>query len=122
MVEQFIDMCAFCKQGVSKTNMSYQKGKVFHPECYVEHGVDFAAPDSDLAQLSARTRVELVQLKNMQVRMGSEKQESKLSEKKISKKAKRKVKPKKARLVRKKKPKKSRLVRKKKPKKSSRRR
>jgi hypothetical protein len=96
LVEQFIDMCAFCKQGVSKTNMSYQKGRVFHPECYIKHGVDFATPDSELAQLSARTRVELVQLKNMQVRIGSEKQRPKPPKKKSIKKTKRKAKAKRA--------------------------
>jgi hypothetical protein len=76
LVEDFVDMCAFCKQGVPRANMVYQKGLVFHSQCYTDHGNDFAAPDPELAQLSARTRVELVQLKNMRVRSETQKQSS----------------------------------------------
>lgn len=70
MVEdkKFIDMCAVCKQGVTKLDMVYQKGRVFHPRCYETQGNNFPAIDQDLAQLSARTRIELVQMKNLKVR------------------------------------------------------
>lgn len=73
MVEdkKFIDMCAACKQGVTKLDMVYQKGRVFHARCYETRGGDFPAIDQDLAQLSARTRIELVQMKNLKVRSDS---------------------------------------------------
>ncbi len=90
MTELFVDLCAFCKQGVSKTDMDYQKGKVFHAQCFTEHGKDFAAPDSELAQLSAKTRIELVQLKNMKVRSETQKQTAIPAKKKVSKKQKKK--------------------------------
>lgn len=64
----FIDMCAVCKQGVSRETMTYQKGRVFHQQCFEKQGSSFPTIDSELAQLSARTRVELVQMKNLKVR------------------------------------------------------
>ncbi|MGQ0772727.1 MAG: hypothetical protein ACT4NT_08165 [Nitrososphaerota archaeon] len=96
MAELFVDMCAFCKQGVLKTDMDYQKGKVFHAKCFTEHGGSFVTPNSELASLSAKTRIELVQLKNMQIRSELEKQAKKQIKKKSSKKAKPKKKSKKA--------------------------
>lgn len=92
MAELFVDMCAFCKQGVLKTDMDYQKGKVFHAKCFTEHGGSFATPNSELASLSARTRVEIVQLKNMQARSELETQAKKATKKKSRRKAKSKKK------------------------------
>ncbi|MEW6042710.1 MAG: hypothetical protein AB1608_00400 [Thermoproteota archaeon] len=88
MAEEFVDMCAVCKQGVPKPDMVYQKGKVFHSQCFTDHGSSFAAPDSELAQLSARTRIELVQLKNMKARTEIEKQIAKTQKKPTKKKSK----------------------------------
>jgi hypothetical protein len=48
--------------------MDYQKGKVFHAQCFTEHGNTITMVDPDLAHLSARTRIELVQLKNLKMR------------------------------------------------------
>jgi hypothetical protein len=66
--KNFIDLCAVCKQGVSKLDMVYKKGRVFHPQCFVNYGSTFPTPDTDLTSLNARTRIELVQLKNLKVR------------------------------------------------------
>ena len=66
--KDFVDMCAICKQGVLRTDMDYQKGKVFHAQCFTEHGNTITMVDPDLAHLSARTRIELVQLKNIKMR------------------------------------------------------
>ncbi|MEM3064372.1 MAG: hypothetical protein QW177_03265 [Candidatus Nitrosotenuis sp.] len=87
MAEEFIDMCAVCKQGVPKSDMVYQKGKVFHSQCFTDHGSSFTVPDSEIAQLSARTRIELVQLKNMKVRAELEKQLVKTQNKQTKKKS-----------------------------------
>jgi hypothetical protein len=61
-------MCAVCKQGVSKTLMIYQKGRVFHERCFETYGNQFPPINQELAQESARTRVELVQMKNLKAR------------------------------------------------------
>ncbi len=66
--KDFVDMCAVCKQGVSREDMDYQKGKVFHAQCFTEHGNTVPIVDPELAHLSARTRIELVQLKNLKMR------------------------------------------------------
>lgn len=68
----FIDMCAVCKQGVPKETMTYQKGRVFHIQCFESQGSTFPVIDSELAQMSARTRIELVQMKNLKARSDAE--------------------------------------------------
>ena len=111
--KDFVDMCAICKQGVLRSEMDYQKGKVFHAKCFTEHGNTVPNIDSDLAHLSARTRIELVQLKNLKLRSDLEEplpgmtEQSKPAKrkrraekkKKPSKKAGKKTRPKKARKV-----------------------
>lgn len=74
MVEgkDFVDMCVVCKQGVPRTEMEYQKGKVFHVQCFTDHGNTVLTVDPELAHLSARTRIELVQLKNLKIRTDRE--------------------------------------------------
>jgi len=66
--KDFVDMCVICKQGVSREDMDYQKGKVFHTQCFTEHGNTVSMIDPELAHLSARTRIELVQLKNLKMK------------------------------------------------------
>lgn len=66
--KEFVDMCVICKQGVSREDMDYQKGKVFHAQCFTEHGNTVSMIDPELAHLSARTRIELVQLKNLKMK------------------------------------------------------
>ncbi|CAE6501960.1 MAG: hypothetical protein QXE84_06845 [Candidatus Nitrosotenuis sp.] len=92
MAEDFVDMCAVCKQGVPRASMVYQKGKVFHTQCFADHGSSFPAPNHELNHLSARTRVELVQLKNLKARDELEKQAAKESAKEKRKKPKKKSK------------------------------
>ncbi|MFM8658349.1 MAG: hypothetical protein ACKOCQ_00185 [Candidatus Nitrosotenuis sp.] len=67
--ERFIDMCAVCKQGVTKTMMVYKRGRVFHERCFETKGKLFPHIDYDVAQESARTRIDLVQMKNLKVRI-----------------------------------------------------
>lgn len=94
----FIDMCAVCKQGVPKETMTYQKGRVFHIQCFESQGSTFPVIDSELAQMSARTRVELVQMKNLKARSDAEEimqKMAKAKKKATAKKSKPKAKPKK---------------------------
>lgn len=108
MVEdnKFIDMCAVCKQGVLKIEMIYKRGRIFHPRCFETQGFKFPPIDHDLAQLSARTRIELVQMKNLKVRSdaGLLPKEKTRPKKKAAKKSKvKKSKPRKAKPIPKKK-------------------
>lgn len=111
--ENFVDMCAVCKQGVPKEKMVYQKGRVFHPNCFEAQGSAFPAIDPDLAQLSAKTRVELVMMKNLKARSDAgllsplkSKKKSGIKSKKKAKKSKNSRKPKRSKAKRAKKSKK----------------
>ncbi len=64
----FVSFCVFCNKGVIKDAMTYQKGKVFHIDCYAKHGSSFPAVNQDLLVQSTNAKVELVLLKNLQVR------------------------------------------------------
>lgn len=70
MVEDkdYVDMCVVCKEAVPKSDLVYKKGKVFHSQCFDEHGNTFPDPNNELAALSAKTRIELVQMKNLKAR------------------------------------------------------
>jgi len=105
----FIDMCAVCKQGVAKEHMIYQKGRVFHERCYETHGSLFPPINTELAQLSAKTRIELVQMKNLKVRSDAGLLEEAKSPKAKPKKSvvKKSAKPSKSKKAKKSKPKKT---------------
>jgi hypothetical protein len=89
--------------------MVYQKGRVFHTQCFITHGSSFPTPDNDFTILNARTRIDLVQLKNLKARREQEQLTSRPAETPKISKSKKKT-------IRKKKPKKIKL-RKSKPKK-----
>lgn len=119
--KDFVDMCAVCKQGVPKSDMVYQKGKVFHTQCFTDHGNSFPAPNAELNHMSSRTRIELVQLKNLMVRSEAETAAARTVKKiakAVKKSAKKAKRPKKARRPTKSKSKKSKSKIKKKAKKS----
>jgi hypothetical protein len=64
----FVSFCVFCNKGVTKDAMTYQKGKVFHKDCYEIHGNSYPAINHELLSQSSNAKVQLVQLKNLQVR------------------------------------------------------
>jgi len=65
----FVSFCVFCNKGVVKDAMTYQKGKVFHKDCYDKHGSSFPEVNHELLSQSSNAKVQLVQLKNLKVRM-----------------------------------------------------
>jgi len=65
----FVSFCVFCNKGVVKEAMTYQKGKVFHKDCYDKHGNSFPAVNHELLSQSSNAKVQLVQLKNLKVRI-----------------------------------------------------
>ncbi|GBF24704.1 hypothetical protein MnTg01_01045 [archaeon MnTg01] len=89
----FVSFCVFCNKGVVKDAMTYQKGKVFHKDCYDKHGSSFPAVNHELLSQSSNTKVQLVQLKNLKVRtMGTSNPDSiKRKTKKLQPKRKRTV-------------------------------
>jgi hypothetical protein len=70
----------------------YEKGRVFHKDCYDKYGKDFPAINQDLLSQSTNAKVELVQLKNLKVRMTGTNPSSAVSRPKTTKKSKHKAK------------------------------
>jgi len=89
----FVSFCVFCNKGVVKDAMTYQKGKVFHKDCYDKHGSSYPTVNHDLLSQSTNAKVELVLLKNLQVRtMGASNPDSIKRKTKTKKKSKAKTK------------------------------
>lgn len=89
----FVSFCVFCNKGVVKEEMAYQKGKVFHKDCYDKHGNSFPAVNHELLSQSSNAKVQLVQLKNLKVRtMGTSNPDSIKRKTITKKKSKRKTK------------------------------
>lgn len=103
--KDFVTICVVCGKGVTRDELKYVNGRVFHPECYEKHGNNFLVLNQDLLNKSARTKIELVQLKNLKMRTGgasspSSKPKKKTSKRKASKRKTRKSKRKASRTKR----------------------
>ena len=88
----FVTFCEGCNKGVISEEMIYEKGRSFHKDCYDKYGKNFPAINQDLLSQSTNTKVELVQLKNLKVRMTGTNPSRPISIPKITKKSKRKTK------------------------------
>src|SRR3990172_4007910 len=86
----FVTFCVVCNKGVISEDMMYEKGRVFHKDCYDKYGENFPAINQDLLSQSTNAKVELVQLKNLKVRMTGTNPSSSISRPKTTKKSKRK--------------------------------
>ena len=90
--KDFVTICVACNKGVTRDDMKYVNGRVFHNECYAKHGNEYVVVDEALLNSSNLAKIELVQLKNLKIRRGG-----KSSSSKSRKPAKRKAKPSKSR-------------------------
>ena len=72
----FVSFCVFCNKGVIQEEMAYEKGKVFHKDCYTKHGSSFPAVNQEILSESTNAKVQLIQLKNLQIRMKNKKSSS----------------------------------------------
>lgn len=90
----FVTFCVVCNKGVISEEMIYEKGSVFHKDCYDKYGKNFPAINQDLLSQNTNAKVELVQLKNLKVRMAGTNPSSSISKPKPTKKSKRKTKKK----------------------------
>ncbi len=64
----FLTFCVVCKKGVTRDEMKYVNGRVFHPACFDQHGNEFTVINPDILSKNASTKVEIVQLKNLKIR------------------------------------------------------
>lgn len=65
----FVSFCVECNKGVIKEEMIYEKGKVFHKDCYTKYGNNYPSVNQELLNVNTNAKVQLVQLKNLKVRM-----------------------------------------------------
>jgi hypothetical protein len=65
----FVSFCVVCNKGVTHEEMVYQKGKVFHKDCYDKHGSSFPQVNHQLLSENSNDIVQLVQLRNLKIRM-----------------------------------------------------
>jgi hypothetical protein len=87
--DPFVSFCVECNKGVTQTDMTYQKGKVFHKECYDKHGSNYPPVNQELLSQNTNDIVQLVQLRNLKIRMSGASNPSK-AKPKTKKKSKRK--------------------------------
>jgi putative cell wall-binding protein len=66
--KDFVTICVVCTKGVTRDELKFVNGRVFHPECYEKHGKDFLVVNQDLLHRSANAKIELVQLRNLKIR------------------------------------------------------
>ena len=83
--KDFVTICVVCGKGVTRDELKYVNGRVFHPECFDKHGSSFLVVNQDLIHKSARTKIELVQLKNLKMRTGGSGRSSSKSKKRTTK-------------------------------------
>ena len=65
----FVSFCVACNKGVTQEDMTYQKGKLFHKDCYDKHGSNYPPVNQELLSQNTNDIVQLVQLRNLKVRM-----------------------------------------------------
>jgi len=88
----FVSFCVYCNKGVIKEEMVYEKGSVFHKDCFYKHGASFPAVNQELVNESSNAKVQLIQLKNLKIRMGGSSSTNPKPKRKTKKKLKRKSK------------------------------
>ncbi len=101
--DPFVSFCVACNKGVIQMDMTYQKGKVFHKECYDKHGSNYPPVNQELLSQNTNDIVQLVQLRNLKIRMSGSSNPGRVKPK-TKKKSKRKTKkrPAKRRVVKRK--------------------
>jgi hypothetical protein len=64
----FVSYCVVCNVFLTQDEMVYEKGHVFHKDCFEKHGKDFPNINHDLNSLNSNAKVQLIQLKNLKIR------------------------------------------------------
>jgi hypothetical protein len=96
----FVSYCVVCKVFLTKDEMIYEKGHVFHKDCFEQHGKDFPIINQDLVSQNTNAKLQLIQLKNLKIRQLE--QRSSKKPRSISRKSKKKS-PKRKKLAKRKK-------------------
>lgn len=90
--KDYIGLCIVCNKGVERSELIYKNDRVFHPDCFDQHGSEFHAV-TNLIREEKRAKIDLVYFKNLKLRMsnqGIRKKHSSAPKKKLVKKPKKK--------------------------------
>lgn len=66
--KDYIGRCIVCKKGVERKAVLYTNNRIFHHDCFSQHGSEIPKLDLDLLRESGMARITLVQLKNLKSR------------------------------------------------------
>jgi len=89
--KDYVGHCVVCRKVVERKLMTYKNNRLFHPSCFNQHGNEYHATTNLMVEQNS-DRIDLVQLKNLNVRISNQNITKKPSsqKRKSSKKPKRK--------------------------------
>ena len=69
--KDYIGHCVVCVKKVERNKMVYKNNHLFHSNCFQQHGSEYEAI-TDLMREEKRAKMDLVYLKNLQLRMSNQ--------------------------------------------------
>jgi len=69
--KDYIGHCVVCVKKVERNKMVYKNDQLFHSNCFKQHGNEYEAT-ADLLRDERRAKMDLVYLKNLQLRMSNQ--------------------------------------------------
>ena len=69
--KDYIGHCVVCVKKVERNKMVYKNNHLFHSNCFQQHGSEYEAM-TDLMREEKRAKMDLVYLKNLQLRMSNQ--------------------------------------------------
>ncbi len=69
--KDYVGHCVVCVKKVERNKMVYENNHLFHSNCFQQHGSEYEAT-TDLMRDERRAKMDLVYLKNLQLRMSNQ--------------------------------------------------
>jgi len=104
--KDYVGHCVVCRKVVERKLMTYKNNRLFHPSCFDQHGNEYQATTNLMVKQNS-DKIDLVQLKNLNVRISNQNitkkpsSQKRKSSKKPKKKARKKTATKKRKVSRK---------------------
>ncbi len=89
--KDYVGHCVACRKVVERKLMTYKNNRLFHPSCFDQHGNEYQATTNLMVKQNS-DRIDLVQLKNLNVRISNQNITKKSSSQKRKSTTKRKTK------------------------------
>jgi len=69
--KDYVGHCVVCRKVVERKLMTYKNNRLFHPSCFDQHGNEYQATTNLMVKQNS-DRIDLVQLKNLNVRISNQ--------------------------------------------------